>query len=134
MGALLLARKGDSDLLPPEIWQWIPAHVNLLLIGWMVQLAMGVAYWILPRLPNTRTKRGRFAFAIAAAVLLNGGVWLHVIAVMAAPWYQNSSTTLTLQTVGLMLQFLGAVSFALHIYPRVRATIVESQVLIESRT
>lgn len=34
----------------PFIWQLLPAHIELLLFGWMVQLVLGVAYWILPRL------------------------------------------------------------------------------------
>ena len=27
----------------------LPLHIEFMLIGWSVQLAMGVAYWVLPR-------------------------------------------------------------------------------------
>ena len=35
----------------PRAWSLLPVHVELMLFGWLVQLAMGVAYWILPRTP-----------------------------------------------------------------------------------
>ena len=47
LGALILANKGM--FLHPAIWGWLPAHIELLLVGWIVQLVMGVAFWIAPR-------------------------------------------------------------------------------------
>ena len=38
-GALLLANKGFPII--PEIWRLLPAHIELLLVGWTLQLAMG---------------------------------------------------------------------------------------------
>jgi len=48
-------------------------HVEFLLIGWTVQLTMGVAFWILPRFEGG-TSRGAVGYAWLAFVLLNAGV------------------------------------------------------------
>lgn len=71
LGGLLLANKG----LPfwPALWRLRPAHVELLLVGWTVQLTLGVAYWILPRLRGDRP-RGDTRAVWAAYLLLNLGV------------------------------------------------------------
>ena len=60
-GALMLANKGVPFY--PVLWRLLPAHMELLLVGWTVQLALCVAYWILPRY----WQRGRG---------VNRGVWL----------------------------------------------------------
>lgn len=121
MAALILSRKGLPESFPAYTWQWIPVHVNLLLVGWMVQFALGVAYWILPRLFDRRTDRGRVPFAVAAAVFINLGVWLHVTGGLIAPWDDH---LMFLRPVGLALQCLGALSFAYHVYPRIRPMLV----------
>jgi hypothetical protein len=74
LGALLLASKGAA--LPPDLWRWLPVHLELLLVGWLVQLVMGVAYWIFPRFGMTPQARGREGLAWLAWALLNGGVWI----------------------------------------------------------
>lgn len=48
LGALVLANKGVP--VWPWLWTWRLSHVHMLLVGWTVQMAMGVAHWILPRL------------------------------------------------------------------------------------
>ena len=47
LGALLLANKGLP--LHPALWAWLPAHIEFLLMGWIVQFALGIAFWIVPR-------------------------------------------------------------------------------------
>ena len=47
VGALLLANKGQP--LHPALWSLLPAHIEWLLLGWVAQLTLGVAFWILPR-------------------------------------------------------------------------------------
>ena len=47
IGALLLANKGIP--LHPALWGWLPIHIEFLLIGWLLQLILGMAFWILPR-------------------------------------------------------------------------------------
>ncbi len=71
LGALLLVHKAMP--LRPELWALRPLHIELLLWGAMVQLAFGVALWILPRAPAPVAPR-RTGWAVVA--LLNGSIWL----------------------------------------------------------
>src|ERR1041384_2259329 len=71
LGALLLVNKGSG--FAPGLWRWLPVHFELLLIGWFVQLVMGVAYWIFPRFGMTRAARGRESLAWLALAPFYGG-------------------------------------------------------------
>ena len=65
MGALLLASKAAP--LPAGVFRLFHMHSEAVLIGWMVQLAMGVAWWILPkfpRLPERGPSSDRFVSSI----------------------------------------------------------------------
>lgn len=72
LGALLLSDKSIG--FSSGLWRWLPVHFELLLVGWFVQLVMGVAYWIFPRFGMSRAARGREWLAWLALALLNGGV------------------------------------------------------------
>jgi len=109
-GALLLAHKGIP--FEPQVWRWRPAHIELLLVGWLLQLAMGVAYWILPRFQQ---QRGNTPAAWAAFWLLNAGVLL-VVAAVPLP------TFTWLAVLGRLLQAGAAVAFAVNAWPRVKPT------------
>lgn len=52
LGLLLLVNKGVP--IHPALWRLLPAHAEFLLLGWTLQLALGVAYWILPRFGTRR--------------------------------------------------------------------------------
>jgi hypothetical protein len=71
IGALMLANKGIA--FAPWVWRLLGAHIELLVVGWMIQLALGVAFWSLPRFTGPR-RYGRVELGWLAAVLLNGGV------------------------------------------------------------
>jgi hypothetical protein len=81
LGGILLANKGTNP--EPSLWRLLPLHREILLIGWMAQLAFGVAYWILPRMRRVRaagpeapgSRGGQAAFA-ASLICLNVGVLL----------------------------------------------------------
>lgn len=70
-GALILAEKGISYY--PPVWFLFPIHVEFLLIGWFAQLAMGVAFWILPRF-SIGARRGNEGLVWASFALLNAGL------------------------------------------------------------
>ena len=72
VGAWGLAAK--SGLWPPFPLPARPFHVELVLVGWLCQLAVGVALWILPFSRSVSRDR-RFWSAWG---LLNGGVLLVV--------------------------------------------------------
>ena len=106
LGALLLANKGRPYW--PGVWNLLGAHMEFLLVGWAVQLAMGVGFWVLPRYPGgsgTRGPRGDERVAWGAVAALNAGVLL-----AAAGWL----------VVGRGLEGLGAVLFLTHAWGRVR--------------
>jgi hypothetical protein len=111
VGALMLWNKGIP--LAPQIWLLLPAHIEFLLLGWTVQLALGVAYWILPRF---QASRGNTAPVWVAFVLLNLGVWL----VSAAPFWPAPSAGEALRLGGRLAECAAALAFALHAWPRVK--------------
>lgn len=109
VGALLLGNKGVA--LHPAIWALLPAHIDLLLFGWTAQLAMGVAYWILPRFRRV-PKRGSPVLAAASFAALNLGV----LAVATSPWLPLSGP---IRLTGRSLEFLAVLLFAYSAWRRV---------------
>lgn len=107
-GALMLANKGV--LFYPPLWRLLAAHIEFLLFGWTVQLAFGVAFWILPR---WQTQRGDVRPAWAAFVLLNAGIWLVVL----AGWDNGPVWQVP---VGRGLEAAAVGAFILHAWPRVK--------------
>src|SRR5690554_4901693 len=71
MGALMLINK--AFILHPAIWMLLPIHIEFLLFGWIIQITLGVAYWILPRF-MTKSPRGNNNLALWMAILLNAGI------------------------------------------------------------
>lgn len=107
LGALVLL--GKAEALPPVLWRLLPVHVEFLLVGWTIQLAMGVAYWILPRF---QIERGRVWLAGSAFGLLNGGVILASL----GNWYGLGGMIFT----GRLAELLAVLAFALHAWPRIK--------------
>lgn len=79
-------------------------------MGWTVQLALGVAFWVLPRFHSAR---GDVRPAWAAWLLLNIGVWL--VGVGPLIGFAGASTLL-----GRLAEVGAAVAFAVHAWPRVK--------------
>ena len=59
----------------PQLAPLRPLHIELLITGWLIQLAFGVGYWILPR-HRQGAERGDPALGWLVHGLLNGGVVL----------------------------------------------------------
>ncbi|MCO5178678.1 MAG: hypothetical protein M9896_01360 [Candidatus Promineofilum sp.] len=108
-GALLLAHKGQP--LHPALWNWLPAHIEWLLIGWVAQLTLGMAFWILPRFWK-EPRRGNTTGAYVALVMLNAGIWLASL----GPVYHLSPWLLV---AGRLLEAGAAITFAHAVFPRV---------------
>jgi len=107
-GMLMLANKGVPFY--PALWRLLPTHIEFLLMGWTVQLALGIAFWILPRFHSAR---GDVRPAWAAWLLLNVGVWL--VGVGPLLGFAVASTLL-----GRLAETGAAVAFAVHAWPRVK--------------
>ncbi len=81
-GGLMLA---DSSL--PGSWRaWFaPTHGHILFVGWFLQFAVGVAYWLLPRKRTDDRPLGYNEHAaFLSFVILNIGLVVRVIAEPAA--------------------------------------------------
>ncbi len=84
LGALMLSQDGISYY--PAIMLALPIHMEFLLVGWLVQLAMGVAFWIFPRfgLGNPHA-RGNEKLIWASFLMLNAGVLIVALELWIAP-------------------------------------------------
>lgn len=118
LGGLILAAKGGA--ISPLVWGWFPAHMVLLLFGWLVQLSLGVAYWILPR--NFGGDRGRPRWAWGSFAAFQIGLILTALS-LASPWIGGLSWLLT---AGLLLQTAGIALFAVHAWPRIRPAVAQT--------
>jgi heme/copper-type cytochrome/quinol oxidase subunit 1 len=117
VGAAVLAASGIGHA--PWRARLVPVHAEFLLVGWTVQLVMGVAYWILPR-NVAGAERGRPIVAWAGYALLNGGV------VLAALGGAVGGRAPSLAVTGRMLEALSAVTFVAQAWPRIRRSRVQA--------
>lgn len=109
-GGLILANKGFP--FAPWTWSLLPAHMEFLLLGWMVQLTMGVAFWILPRF-RSGSPRGSVNLVWSAFVILNTGI----VMVAVQPFFSMAWLTQT----GRILETISVLLFALASWQRVKA-------------
>jgi len=111
MGALLLASKATPA--PAWAFRLFHAHAEAVLVGWMVQLAMGVAWWILPKYPRL-PERGPGAPVWAAWLLLNAGVVLAGVG-------RSIGAADAVVLAGRAAELLAAAVFAAAALPRIKA-------------
>lgn len=105
IGALLLASKGIPPLGAGP-WSLRGAHVEMLLVGWVIQLVMGVAIWIFPRFAVRTAPRRSAITAWLAFGLLNAGVGL-------------VSVGSVFVAAGRLTEIAAAASFVAHLWRRV---------------
>jgi len=126
-GALMLANKG----IPFADWLWrlLPAHMDILLFGFVIQLAIGFAFWdillfgfviqlaigfafwILPRYRGG--SRGNENVVWVAVVLLNLGIWTITIA-------GSFNFSGLWMVTGRVLEGVAAILFVFQIWKRIR--------------
>ena len=111
VGALLLASKAVP--LPADVFRLFHLHSEAVLVGWTVQLAMGVAWWILPKYPRL-PERGPAAPLWVAWLLLNGGV---LLAGVGRSVGASSGVVMS----GRVAELLAALAFAAAAWPRIKA-------------
>lgn len=106
-GALMLAQKGIPYYL--LVWNLFPIHVEFLLIGWFAQLAMGVAFWILPRFISG-PPRGNVNLIWISFLLINMGIILSALQLWlpAAP------------LIGRAAEAVAGIFFAIGLWRRVK--------------
>lgn len=114
LGGLLLWNKGLP--LSPVLWMLLPAHIEALLFGWITQLILGVAFWILPRF-STAPRRGNEPLAWLALLLINLGILLSITSSLV----RSPSLELFLPFLARAAQAGAVIAFAIHAWPRVKA-------------
>jgi hypothetical protein len=115
LGAALLAAKGVA--LGAVVWRLLPLHVETSLVGWLLQLVMGVAYWIFPRFGMTPAQRGRESVAWLSFWLLNAGLWAVGLAGLAGPAWAAP-----VAVAGRVAEGGAALLMAVNIWTRTRAS------------
>lgn len=75
IGALILVSKAYPAFT--GMWSLLAVHIEVSIFGWIIQLTMGTAYWILPRY-LVKPSRGNPILAIAMVALLNLGILINV--------------------------------------------------------
>lgn len=107
-GGLILANKAIP--FAPMVWALLPIHIEFLILGWLTQLALGVAFWILPRLASG-TPRGDERWSWATFTLINLGIALNIVAPYAG--------LIWLGLLARILQAAGVAAFAVGSWKRI---------------
>ncbi|MCB0834173.1 MAG: hypothetical protein KDC45_11980 [Bacteroidetes bacterium] len=107
IGAILLVGKAVHHVP----FQYLPIHIELLLVGFVIQLTLGVAFWMFPRL-TTITDRGRTKPIFAAYAVLNVGILCCCLSVFELP---------LLLGFGRAMEVVAMVAFVLNLWPRIYA-------------
>ena len=96
-------------------------QLHLLMVGWLTQLAIGVAYWMFPRLRRKQGPHPRGSDALAWFVLiaLNAGLLLRFL---LEPFYLMGPQPWLAALISLSgtLQAAAAIAFGLLIWARIR--------------
>ncbi len=116
IGGLILSAKGGA--VDARVWTWLPEHIGLVLYGWLVQLTLGVAYWILPRV--NVAERGRAGWAWASFAVAQTGIGLNLLSLLRL-WIPAADG---LFPMAVVWQVVGVMLFAVHAWPRIHAAIV----------
>ncbi len=111
LGAIMLTQRAHPFLVGAAV-PVRALHIELLTLGWTVNLGIGVGYWILPRHAKG-AERGSAAMAALAFGLLNAGV----IAVGTGAAFGAPASVLV---AGRLAEAAAAAAFALHAWGRIK--------------
>lgn len=116
LGSLML-----SDDLVPGSWRlWFaPTHGHMLFVGWFLQFAIGVGYWLLPRKRNTDLPYGyNERAAIVGMALLNLGLLTRVVAEPLGRAGHTGSLQDAGEVISSLLQLAAVLIIATQIWQR----------------
>jgi hypothetical protein len=117
IGGLMLV-----DRAIPGDWRaWLsPSHGHMLFVGWFLQFALGIAYWLLPRKRQPDLPLGyREAPGLVAVGALNLGLLSRVAAEPFERTGRASDLTLALLAASAVLQVVAVVLFVTQLWPRI---------------
>lgn len=77
-GSVMLLNKAFG--WSPALWALLPIHLEVALLGWVLQFVMGTAYWMFPRYLRG-PKRGNIRMARMMVIILNSGILLSAFSI-----------------------------------------------------
>ena len=115
LGGYLLVAVGLRHATSP-VWQ--PVYWHMLLVGWLMQLIFGVAFWMFPPFAKGQPQRLP-ALAWFTYATLNGGLLLRVV---VEPWHGVRPHTGLgwLLVLSAVLQVAAGWTFVITIWSRIR--------------
>ena len=118
LGMSLLVAAQKSFGLPPAIATLRPVYLHLIVLGWLTQLIMAVAYWMFPKF-SKEMPSGNERLAWAVYISLNLGLLLRSIGEPLAALNPNSGYGWILVFAALFLLAAGWI-FVLNTWSRVK--------------
>ena len=121
-GVIIGAAMLIDRALPGQWVLWMaPSHAHILFVGWFLQFAVGVGYWLMPRHRSTKKPLGYGErTASLAVVALNLGLILRIVAEpVERTGLENAVTLMVLGASGLLQ--LAALVFVTQLWPCVAA-------------
>jgi hypothetical protein len=99
---------------------WSVVHTHILFVGWFVQFAIGIAYWLLPRRKTPEKPYGyNETLAYFAYGLINAGM---ILRILIEPFYFSGALQGAIVTAGLsisgVLQTAAGVIWARQLWGR----------------
>lgn len=122
MGSWMLISQAVNGYGPGGPWGEIHAHV--LLVGFLLLMIFGVAFWMFPRVKG---QRPRHEWGWLAFWLINAGLLLRVLAQPLAEGGDDAVGWRVLVGIAAVLPVLGVLAFAVSVWPRVRATMTADE-------
>ncbi len=129
LGAIMLINRWVP--LGPAVSALRVAHVQFLILGWLTQLIVGVAWWLLPPLPiglqkdaplpvrRGQAQRGSGRLFWAALTCLNAGILLRALFEPLSSWTNIDALSDLAGVSGLFL-LAAALLFVINLWTRVR--------------
>ena len=108
----------------PGAWRgWMgTTHAHMLMVGWLLQFALGVAFWLLPR---SRAPKRPLGYAerpaLVAVIVLNAGMLLRALGEPAERAGHASGWTELALVLSAAAQVAAIVSFVSQLWPRAAA-------------
>lgn len=106
----------------PGDWRaWLlPTHGHMLFVGWFVQFAIGIAYWLLPRKRRPEVPIGYPQTpAFVGWGMLNAGLLLRVVGEPMERVGDAGSLSMTILAASALLQVGAIIVFIAQLWPRV---------------
>lgn len=130
LGALMFVNRWLT--IDPRLWALRDSHITMLVVGWLTQLIVGVAWWLFPPrkiglvpgrprpVRRGQAQRGSEPLFWATFVFLNAGVLLTSAGEPLAAW-TGAQVFHSVADASDLLFLAAAVTFVANMWQRVRA-------------